>query len=166
MAKRAIFIRFSVGQPAFFVLYGMQKEKLIALIKETVEGSGAQLVDCLLGTPGPATSIEVFADTEQGITIGELAVLTKAVQRELRMVLGPDADVQLTVSSPGLDRPLAFEWQYRRHAGRSVRMETGADRRIVEGILTGARDGMVTVQTGDILQAIPLPDVATAVIVR
>jgi ribosome maturation factor RimP len=150
------------GDPHFFVSYGMQNEQIIARITETAAAAGATLLDCRVARTGGVLDIEVIADTEQGISIGEIATLSRAVQRDLKALLG-DPDMQLTVSSPGLERPLEHEWQYRRHAGRPLRVEEKGGR-VVDGTIDGASDGALRLRCGGELLVVPLADIARATI--
>jgi ribosome maturation factor RimP len=146
----------------------MQRTELISLIESTVQQHGARLVDCELGSGLHKTAeIDVFADTETGITIGEIAELSRALHRALLAFLGENADFQLTVSSPGLERPLKHAWQYARHAGRKARIETLADgaRQEHEGVLIGLEGDTVRLQVGDDVRSMPLDGIVSTIII-
>jgi ribosome maturation factor RimP len=57
---------------------------------------------------------------------------------------------RLDVSSPGIDRPLRFPWQYRKHLGRSLRVvaASGAEQRELVGTLTGVGDEGIVLDLG------------------
>ncbi len=81
--------------------------------------------------------IEIFIDSEEGVTSG---ICTK-VSRDISMFLEKTGFIRgkynLVVSSPGIDRPLKLPQQYKRNLGRKLRVifssQTG--QRTVEGTL-------------------------------
>ena len=90
-------------------------------IEKTVTGLGYELVDC---ERAPRGLLRVFIDRPAGaagaITIDDC----EAVTRQLQYVLEVEgvAYERLEVSSPGLDRPLKKEADYRRFAGQEVEL--------------------------------------------
>ncbi|HUF23951.1 MAG TPA: ribosome maturation factor RimP [Vicinamibacterales bacterium] len=77
----------------------------------------------------------------------------------------PDDEYTLEVSSPGLDRPLRHEADYRRFAGRLAKVVT---REPVEkqsafaGRITGVEDGVVLLEEGRRTHRVPLAMVKRA----
>jgi ribosome maturation factor RimP len=75
---------------------------------------------------------------------------------------------RLEVSSPGLERPLRREKDFRRFAGRKVKIRTNdalasaGGRRNFSGTLQGAAGGVVTVQCDDRNHEVPIDDIARA----
>ena len=64
--------------------------------------------------------VEVFVDNEAGVTADLCAEISRTITQVLNasgVLLG---SYRLEVSSPGIDRPLTFPWQYRKHVGRPV----------------------------------------------
>lgn len=101
--------------------------------------------------------LEVFVDTEEGITADLLAELSRTIGEAIEENGWITDAYQLVVSSPGLDRPLRFPWQYRRHLGRTVRLslrEADATRE-VEGRILEATDEQILISDGD--GALPVP---------
>ncbi len=66
--------------------------------------------------------IEVYIDSEAGIT----SDICTAVSREVAQAIDAAPEIKeayrLEVSSPGIDRPLKYPWQYRKHIGRRVQV--------------------------------------------
>jgi ribosome maturation factor RimP len=93
----------------------------LGAIEKTVTGLGYELVDCERAQRG---LLRVFIDrtAEAGgaITVDDC----EAVSRQLQYVLEVEgaAYERLEVSSPGLDRPLRKEADYRRFAGQVVEL--------------------------------------------
>jgi ribosome maturation factor RimP len=85
------------------------------------------------------------------------------VEDELGRVL--DRQYTLEVSSPGLDRPLRGEADYRRFTGRLAKIVTDAPiegQSHFEGRLTGIEDGTVVVTEGRRVHRIPLAHIRRA----
>ncbi|MGD9519738.1 MAG: ribosome maturation factor RimP, partial [Armatimonadota bacterium] len=72
---------------------------------------------------------------------------------------------ELSVSSPGLDRPLVRLEDYVRFAGRRAaltRVRPGAQREVIDGILRGIDGSAVLVEHRGAVQAIPLDEIEAA----
>jgi ribosome maturation factor RimP len=100
------------------------KQRLEEIAIRVVEGQGLEFVDLELKRQGQSTVVQVFADRSGGIGMDEL----QAVSREMSVLLDAEDPLEghfiLEVSSPGLDRPLQNENDYRRAIGRLVRITT------------------------------------------
>jgi ribosome maturation factor RimP len=140
----------------------MQEDQRAARIEETVEpvvrGHGLELVDLDWRPRGPRAVLRVYIDKPGGVAIGDC----ERVSRELGDVLDVAGLIlnsyDLEVSSPGLDRQLRTEREYRWATGKRVRcwlhggrdvegclVEVGGDRLVIE------RDGeRVSVARADV----------------
>jgi ribosome maturation factor RimP len=122
---------------------------LWAFVEPVVLGLGHELVGVEFG-PGPqGSTLRVYIDDPEGVTLDACA----AVSRQLSAVLDvkdPIAETyQLEVSSPGVDRPLFREADYRRFIGRRVRirMSVAQDgRRRFTGVVLGVAEGEVSLE--------------------
>lgn len=141
-------------------------ETLKNMTEHLLEGSEIHLVDLSVSPRGKKQLLEVFVDTEQGITADELAIFSRSLEEEIEKRSAFTAPYTLMVSSPGLERPLRFPWQFRRHAGRRV---TVAYRKVDEqmvhtGEIVDVDDGQLIVRDGEALRAIPHENIERAVI--
>ena len=85
--------------------------------------------------------ISVFADTDKGITVQELKMLS----REIESALDRDVeDFALTVSSPGLERPFKIKRQYIKNVGRWIKVKTSQNETII-GKLESATDDEIII---------------------
>jgi ribosome maturation factor RimP len=152
------------GNPHFLFLEAMENETLKTRITGIVEQSGAHVVELAMGYHRHNLSIDVYADTRQGVTMDELTALTRSIQKGLADIIEPEAQYHLTVSSPGLDRPLKFGWQYMRHAGRKIRIDYNSEGSAVTatGKLLGEENGIVKVEVGQDVLEIGLDSIVTA----
>lgn len=137
--------------------------RLLALAEDIAQRHNAHVVDLVQrGTPSRQV-VEVYLDNETGVTVD----LCSGVSRDLIAAVDAgrivEAGYRLEVSSPGIDRPLRFPWQYQKHAGRQlrVRLRTTEGPREVrgellrvepEGIVLRTRDGDTVVVFADMVE--------------
>jgi ribosome maturation factor RimP len=99
---------------------------LRSLLEPGVKALGFELVDVELEGGGARTTLRVFIDGPQGITVDDCA----RVSRQLSAILDVEDPIAgrytLEVSSPGLDRPLVTPEDFRRFAGETVKVKTRA----------------------------------------
>ena len=92
--------------------------------------------------------MRLYVDKEGGIGLEELQSVSEEVSAILDAEDPIDSTFTLEVSSPGLDRPLRTEAEYRRFVGRLVKIstyETIDGRRHWTGRLASVEGGVVTV---------------------
>ena len=95
------------------------EEKLRVICEETVSGNGFLLIDFRIRKQKIHTSVELFVDKKEALTLDDCAALSRILGQKLE-----DADIglenyRLDVSSPGVDRKLVFLDQYYKHTGRT-----------------------------------------------
>jgi len=141
-------------------------ETLKNIIESLLEGSEIHLVDLSVSPRGKKQMLEVFVDTEAGITADELAVFSRGLEEEIEKRSDFNLPYTLEVSSPGLERPVRFPWQYRRHTGRQVNVAyRKADEQMVHtGEIVEVDDDQLIVRDGEGLRAIPHENIERAVI--
>ena len=136
---------------------GELRERLESLVAE----AGLILVDLSVGRIGRRVAVRLLVDRVGRVSVNECAALSRTVMDFLDsgdpLGIGND-DYRLEVGSPGVGRPLESEADWRRTAGRTLRIETdeGAFTGILEGSGGGAlrfADGRV-VETGSIRRAV------------
>lgn len=120
------------------------------------------------GQPGNLV-IDVFIDGDTGIDAGTCADISRALGKELDAGVLEGEGYALTVSSPGLDRPLRFPRQYHKHAGRriAVTLRSGETVERTEGILLAVGDRSISVgqESGDAPREVPFDRIVEATIV-
>jgi ribosome maturation factor RimP len=143
----------------------MDQKALKHIAATRAEEYKAHLVDLTTHQHRHNLMIEVYVDTDSGISTGELALLNKVLVKDFDAFFEGEQSFSLTVSSPGLDRPLEHAWQYNRHKGRRIVITAGdeAAPRTIEGTLLGIEDGIVSVQEHDGVHAIGFAEILKAV---
>jgi ribosome maturation factor RimP len=92
-------------------------------LRQEIERMGLVLLDLKRRGQQNTTVIEVIVDADRGVTLDELAELTRWVSALLDEVEAAiPGRYRLEVSSAGLDRPLEHDWQFRKNVGRLVKI--------------------------------------------
>jgi len=126
-------------------------EKIREIAGRVAGTFGVELVEVELKGGGKARTLKITIDKPEGVTHEDCA----NVSRDLSTVLDVEDAVAggsylLEVSSPGLDRKLLTEEDYRRFAGCRVKVMTRAPvngNRHFEGRLKSFLDGKLTLET-------------------
>jgi len=129
----------------------IKKEQLIGWINEHLEGSDKFLVEVLVK---PGERIHVFIDGDSGIAVADCSRLSRYLETKLDR---EQEDFELTVSSHGADQPLRFPRQYRKNAGRSLKV-TLKDGAQLTGLLLGADDHKITLKPETVKHKPVLPE--------
>jgi len=148
------------------------KEQIEVTIFEIAESElekiGGYVVEVRLKGSRGSRSVVVTADTDQGITLDEIAEVSKNIEQQL-----DDADLLtekylLEVSSPGLDRPLQTARDFKRRLGENVSIEhTSIDYTSpTEGKIEDVSEDSVTVKTDEKTELVlPLEQIIQAKVV-
>jgi ribosome maturation factor RimP len=138
-------------------------------VAERVTGSrGFELVDVEAKRDRDGFVVRLYVDKEGGVSLDDLQTVSEEVSGILDAEDPIESPYTLEVSSPGLDRPLKREDDYRRFVGRLARLssyEPVDGRRHWAGRLMGLEDGVVAVRLeaeGGAECRIPLAKVAHA----
>jgi ribosome maturation factor RimP len=146
-------------------------QKLQEVVTPVVEGQGYELVDVEWKHEHGQWILRVFIDRREGATDPNVSVDDCAnVSHELSAVLDVSDVIapaySLEVSSPGLDRPLKKESDFRRFVGQKARIRTrhpvGENRRNFSGRLLSVEAGKVRIDVGDQVCEVPVDDVEKA----
>ena len=121
----------------------MVSQGLQNAVEACVSQHRAQVIELTVRGEHGSRVIEVFIDAEQSVTSELCTQLAREISdllNDRRLVDGP---YRLTVSSPGLDRPLTFEWQYQKHMGRVMQLRTrsSTEEQLITGTLVGVENG-------------------------
>jgi ribosome maturation factor RimP len=149
-------------------------DKINAVIAPVVEGQAYELVETEWKHEAGRWVLRVFIDRRAGAADPNVSLDDCAnVSRELSAVLDVSdvvpAAYTLEVSSPGLDRPLKKESDFRRFVGHKARIRTRhpvgqgeVARRNFSGRLVAVESGRVRIDVGDQTFDLPVDDVEKA----
>lgn len=140
--------------------------ELTELARGVVEPMGYELVgvEYLAGYQG-GNLLRVYIDSEQGIKMDDCSRVSHQLSGVLDVEDPIQAEYNLEVSSPGMDRPLFEQEHFERFTGHQVniRLMHGIDgRRKYKGLLKGIEDGNVLLEVEDELISLPLDSINEA----
>jgi ribosome maturation factor RimP len=142
----------------------MEEDKTILdqireLARPLLREGALELVDLEYRQERKGWTIRLFLDREGGITLDELA----GVSRELSTLLDVENIIPqaytLEVSSPGLERPLKKEADFERYTGRKAKIKLSqpvSGEKDYQGILKGVEAGEVLLEEASGVRKIPL----------
>jgi ribosome maturation factor RimP len=100
-----------------------QQERLATTIGPAVAAAGCDLEKVSVSPAGRRTVVRVVVDADTGVSLDEVAAVSRAVSEVLDAhdtELFGDSPYVLEVTSPGVDRPLTEPRHWRRAVGRLV----------------------------------------------
>jgi ribosome maturation factor RimP len=100
------------------------------LSEEVVRAHEAFLVDLSLRGERQGRVLEVFVDTDAGITADGCAAISRDLSTWLDRENLMQGRYNLVVSSPGLDRPLKLFRQYRKNIGRNMKVRYHSEQEV------------------------------------
>ena len=129
------------------------KKDLENLVRSVVEKEGCELVDFTLKGSRQARILQCFVGADRDVSVDHCVALSKKLSdvldlHEEVLELG---NYRLEVSSPGMERPLQTEQDFRRKIGReiTIRHRSPEASESVEGMLLDVSEGIVTIQDQD-----------------
>lgn len=126
----AIFVSEPQGSPGNIRRFApMIVAQVREAMEELVARHGAHVIDFVVRREGETKVCEVFVDAEEAITTDFCSALSRKLRSVLENAQDSGRSYRLTVSSPGMSRPLKFPWQYKKHVGRYLKVKA----RTVEG---------------------------------
>jgi ribosome maturation factor RimP len=158
-------------------------DDLWRLVEPPIQGAGLELVELQWNREPEGWVLRVFIDRPEGPTVpggqGDNASVfepmyvdhddCERVSRDLSATLDV-ADVirhayRLEVSSPGIDRPVRRERDFKRFSGSNAKIRTTDPvdgRRNFSGVLLGAQDGFVQIECDGRSYQLPIANIVRA----
>ena len=125
-------------------------ERVREIAERVAASEGLELVEVEFRDRGPRSVLRIFVDRLEGVTLQDCEMVSRQVSTILDVEDLIGHRYTLEVSSPGLDRKLLQPDDYRRFAGRQVKLALKAPRegeRHFQGRLLGLEDETVRVET-------------------
>lgn len=129
-------------------------EVVFELVKPYADKLGFEIIEVEYAKKVNGMNLTIFIDKEGGITIDDCEALHMAIDEPLD-VLNPtnDASYILNVSSPGIDRPLKAERDFKRNLGKEIVVKLYAQdeggKKKYEGFLIKYDESTFTIKTAD-----------------
>lgn len=142
-----------MGQATHFLVIGDYiLIDLLSYLSELPLGDHVHVLEAELSAGSGTPLMRVVMDTEQGVTVDEIAALTRRLRADLQLpgLLGVSS-YRVEVTSPGVAGGLTQPWQFTRHVGRKLTIlvvATDGDAPAVEvrGKLTQANPAGITLE--------------------
>jgi len=135
------------------------------VLEPAILALGYELVGMEYLRQGGRGLLRIFIDSERGITLDDCERVSHQVSGILDVEDLIREQYVLEVSSPGMDRPLFTAEQFRRFAGRMVKIRlvspVGGQRNF-KGVLQGVDDGKVVIAGNDREVSLPLEKIDKA----
>jgi len=129
---------------------GNAEKKIIGLVtgiaEEIAVNEGIDVVDVIYRREPTGWVLRVLIDKEGGITVDDCSTLSRELGDMLDVKDISTHAYKLEVSSPGLNRPLRKEHDFKRFLGETVKITTSSDidgRKNFKGKLLEYRDGLI-----------------------
>lgn len=122
----------------------MEKE-IFSYIEPLCINTGAYLQGVSIHGAGKDRIIRVTADTDKGITLDECQMLSSKISDYFYRKNIFEGNYRLEVTSPGAEKPLEYDYEFKRNIGRRVEIEY-QDTDKIESV-----DGILAEYTGDII---------------
>lgn len=127
-------------------------QRLVELLKPTIEGMGFELVRLRL-MAGKKATLQVMAERPDGtMEVEDCAELSRQISAVLDVEDPIEREYALEVSSPGIDRPLTRLTDFDRWEGYEAKLETAEmidGRKRFKGILAGTEGSEVLLEIDD-----------------
>jgi ribosome maturation factor RimP len=98
--------------------------EFVAKIQETVhqviENTDFKIVEIGIKTAQNRKIIAIYLDSEHGISIDQCKDFSRKIGDKIEADNMIDGEYVLEVSSPGVERPIKEDWQFRKNIGREI----------------------------------------------
>lgn len=126
-------------------------ERLTQMLAPAVEALEYELVGVEFIRAGKHSTLRVYIDHEDGISVDDCARVSHQVSAVLDVEDPINTEYNLEVSSPGLDRPLFTAAQYAQFAGESAQVTLNvpvSGKRKFTGVIKQVADNVVSFEVG------------------
>jgi ribosome maturation factor RimP len=105
----------------------LQRQKIEEIAAPFLKTVDAFIVDIHFGQSENRKVVQLFVDTDSGITIGQCTELNRAIGEAIELQNVFQNSYVLEVSSPDITKPLKLLRQYRKNRGRQFRVRYRKD---------------------------------------
>ena len=141
------------------------QQQIESLARPLVEEVGAFIVEVAIRGERGGKVVELYIDADGAVTSGLCADVSRSLSSALDAADLVQGKYQLVVSSPGINRPIKYPRQYRKHIGRKLEVKYTKDGTPakIEGTLMRADATMIelSMKSGSSL-VLPIIDVLEA----
>lgn len=138
---------------------------VIRLAEPVCDAEGIELVHTEYQMEPGGKVLRLYIDKPDGIGIDDCAVISREVSDLMDIYIESDHRYRLEVSSPGSNRPLTKQDDFKRFKGQLVRIQSSRSidgQKKFKGLLTDIKDGIVMLTVVEKSVAIPFADIIKA----
>ncbi|MFN3534644.1 MAG: ribosome maturation factor RimP [Desulfatiglandales bacterium] len=135
------------------------------LLTPVIEANGFELIEVEFLVQRGSWILRLYIDREGGLTVEDLALLSEELGHILDVEDLVDRRYNLEVSSPGLDRPLRREKDFKKFIGETIKVtlkEPLMGRKNFKGILRVVDAGNITLEASGQMFTLELSNVKKA----
>ncbi|MCH9031015.1 MAG: ribosome maturation factor RimP [candidate division Zixibacteria bacterium] len=139
------------------------KERIASDLETILADSGFELVEVKLARFGRNSRLQLFVDSEKGVTLDNCVTISRLLSPVIEQNDYFESEYTLEVSSPGVDRPLKTERDFKRKLGRLVRIEfLDATKSTLQGTLSSVENGVARFEIDGSETIVQLKDIKLA----
>jgi len=129
----------------------LEKQQISDSLGPVLNAHGVYFIDLVIRGHQGRRVFELYIDSDSGVSTDTCAEVSREVGPLIERLNSRRDDYTLVVSSPGLDRPLRFPRQYRKHIGYRliVKWNDAGESRKAEGILEKVDEAFLLLRTDD-----------------
>lgn len=139
------------GREAHFFVYMVAETMVIAGIPEKITeklleiclGEHVECLEVVVQGSHEKRIVEIYVDSETGVSLDTCRILSQKFSELFESGNVFHSEYLLEVSSAGVERPLEFDWQYRKNIGRVLVVETKNSEK-VKGRLSEVSENGIT----------------------
>ncbi len=102
---------------------GKVSDQVMALVSPIAERMNLRVLEVTYEKKFDGMNLTVVIDKDGGVTIDDCEALHRAIDAPLDELDPIEGSYTLNVSSPGLDRPLKLDWDYKRNLGKRITLK-------------------------------------------
>lgn len=128
---------------------GKVADQVFQLVEPIADGFGLEVVEVLYEKKYNGMNLTIVIDKDGGVTIDDCEMLHRAIDKPLDELDPIECSYILNVSSPGIDRPLKTERDFKRNLGGKITVKLYKplnDKKVYQGVLTAYSQDAFTIQ--------------------
>ncbi len=143
----------------------MIQDKIRQILNPTIEDMGYELWGCEYLAQGKHSLLRIYIDKESGIGIEDCEQVSRQVSALLDVEDPISGHYSLEVSSPGIPRPLFYDWQYQRYIGQNIQiklLKPVKEKRKYTGMIVSVDEGILVLDVEGMKQDFFLSNIVKA----
>ena len=130
-------------------------------IRPLIEGLGLSVVELALRRGHRLVHLSLVIYRETGVTVGDCTLVSRTVRPRLELIEGLE-DLEMEVSSPGIDRRLKTREEYGIFRNRGVRLLLEGQSDWTGGIIRGVEGDLLSIEQEEGTRMINLSEIRAA----